>query len=176
VEQAWNDVGADGHLRPTTVSVGLLNRSAIKVDSWVDTSTKVTTEPRAGGRSYLTIRYQIHDGSPGAGPLYLVGPNVPGLAAGDLRGLVVANLPAGSTGVTMIGATPFLKGGDGPTSVIGGEITVAKGQSATVTVTALLPAGLDHLDLEPAARIPATRWSVNGRIYDRDRRRSVPTR
>jgi hypothetical protein len=176
VEQAWSDVGADGHLRPTSVSVGLLNRAAIKVDSWVDTSTDVSTEPRRGGRSYLTIRYQIHDGSPGSGPPYLAGPNVPGLAAGDLRGLVVVNLPAGTTNATMTGATPFLEGGDGPTSVIGGEVTVAKGQTVTVTVTALLPPGLDHLDLEPAARIPATRWTVNGSSFDRDRRRSVPIR
>lgn len=174
VERAWNDVGADGHLRPSSLSIGLVNRAAIKVDSWVDTSADVTTEARPGGRARLTVRYQVRDLSPGEGPPYLAGPNVAGLAAGDLRGLVVANLPAGSTDVVMTGARPFLDGGDGPTVVIGGEVTVRKGEMITVTVTAMLPAHLGHLDLEPAARIPATQWTVNGRSFERDRRRSVP--
>ena len=37
----WSEVGADGHLRDDTVSVGLLNRSANKADSWVDAAVDI---------------------------------------------------------------------------------------------------------------------------------------
>jgi len=173
VQRAWRDARADGHLTSSTVSVGLVNRSATKVDSWVGTTVALRTERNAREGTRLTIRYQVQDGSPAEGPKYLVGPNIDGLAAGDVRSLVMANLPAGSTRMTVQGARKFLNGGDGPTHVLGADLIVRRGQTATVTITADLPPGLRQLELEPSARIPGTKWSLNGTNLGRDRRRTV---
>lgn len=174
--QTWRDVGADGHLGERSLSAGLLSRSATKLDSWLDTAADLRSEPAGGGRRRITLTYRITSSTPADGPAYLVGPNVAGLAAGDHRGLVVVNLPAGATSVRMAGATPFLTGGDGPTVVVGGEVVVRRGATVTVTVTALLPAGVDTVTLEPSARIGRTRWTIDGATIGRDRRQTVPLR
>ncbi|WP_421119147.1 DUF4012 domain-containing protein [Aquihabitans daechungensis] len=171
--KAWDAVGADGHLSEDSVSVGLLNRGATKTDSWVDAAVDVVTTSRIDDRHDLTLTYTIDNRVPGSGPAYVVGPNVDGLAAGDHAGLAMVSLPAGSTDVEMTGAEVFLQGGDGPTVVVGGRVVVPRGETATVTVTAVLPAGLDHLVLEPSARIDPTAWTVNGVERERDRRRTL---
>ena len=173
LQGTWNDLGADGHLEPSSLAVNLINRSANKLDSWIDTTADVDTERRADGTTALTLTYRITNRSTGEGARYVVGPNIDGIGAGDHRGLVVANLPAGARDVTMDGAKVFLQGGDGPTAVVGGEITIPAGGTATVTVTAVLPKGLDRLVLEPSARIPRTHWVVDGDALDRDRRTTV---
>lgn len=171
--RTWRQVGADGHLSSNSLAVSLLNRGAEKLDSWINTESIVTHEPGTGGSTRLTLRYRITNTAPGDGPAYLVGPNIAGLKVGDHRGLAVVNLPAGAQKVTMTGARVFLTGGDGPTEVIAGEITVRRGETVTVTVTAVLPRTVDDLVLEPSARISPTRWRVQGRTFERDRRRTV---
>ena len=174
LRSTWSDLNADGHLREDSLAVNLLNRSANKLDSWIETAAVVETDPQVNGTTDLTVTYTITNRSNGEGPRYLVGPGIDGLAAGDYRGLVVANLPAGTTKIGMEGARLFLDGGDGPTAVTAGEVTVKAGETATVTVTAVLPKGLDHLTIEPAARIPRTRWTVDGTELSGDGRTGVP--
>ncbi|MCU1371512.1 MAG: hypothetical protein JWO77_2706 [Ilumatobacteraceae bacterium] len=171
--KAWAEVGADGHLRDDSLSVGLLNRGADKADSWMDASVAIGSEERVDGRRELTITYEIENRTPGSGPAYLVGPNVDGLEAGDYAGLAVVNLPAGTTGVEMTGAEVFLQGGDGPTVVVGGRVTLRRGTTGSVVVRALLPEGVDHITVEPSARIEPTTWTVDGRELGRDRRRTI---
>jgi len=174
LQTTWADLNADGHLRDDSLAVNLLNRSANKLDSWVDTSAAVETERQINGTTKLSVTYTITNRSTGEGSRYVVGPNIEGLAAGDERGLVVANLPAGATDVTLDGATVFLQGGDGPTAVAAGDVTIPAGETVTVTITAVLPAGSDQLTIEPSARIPRTRWTVDGEELERDRRTTVP--
>jgi hypothetical protein len=173
LRSTWADLNADGHLREDSLAVNLLNRSANKLDSWIETSVDVETDPQVNGTDRLTVTYTITNRSKGQGPRYLVGPGIDGLEAGDYRGLVVANLPAGASDVQLEGARVFLDGGDGPTVVTAGEVTVKAGESATVTITAVLPEGLDQLVLEPAARIPRTRWTVDGETIEGDGRTMV---
>jgi hypothetical protein len=182
VQQAWRDVGADGRLRADSLSVALVNRSATKLDSWIESDLVVVVDPAgagagsgagAGAERTIEVTATFTNDAPEDGPPYLVGPNVDGLAAGDHRGLVVVNLPAGARDVTMDGARLFLEGGDGPTTVVAGELDVARGEQATVTVTATLPSSVAQLTLEPTARVPRSRWQVLGETYDRDRRRTV---
>jgi hypothetical protein len=173
IERAWHDIGADGHLSDASVSVGLLNRSANKADSWVDAAVDLSSKARIDGRRDVTITYEIDNRTPGSGPAYLVGPNIDGLQVGDYSGLVVVNLPAGATGVEMSGADVFLQGGDGPTVVVGGRVTVRRGTTATVVVRAVLPEGVDEVTIEPSARIEPTAWTVDGVELGRDRRRTV---
>ncbi len=176
VQRAWHTVGADGHLTSSSVSVALLNRAADKLDSWVDTAADVTFAAGPKGRTRVSITYRIDNTCTAAncsGPPYVIGPNVAGLGARDHRGLVVANLPGGTTDIVLKGTRQFLAAADGPTQTVGGEVTVRSGRSAVVTITGLLPEGITDLVVEPSARIDHTEWTVEGRTFDRDRRRTV---
>jgi hypothetical protein len=170
---AWAEVGADGHLDDRSVAVGVVNRAATKIDSWVATEAEVVASPPSDGRRAVTLTLTVENDAPAAGPPYLVGPNVDGLEAGDHRGIVVVNLPAGTTDVEIDGARQVLDGGDGPTVVVAGELTVGRGERAEVVVRGVLPAGLDEITIEPSARIPRTRWVVDGTELGRDRRTTV---
>lgn len=167
-EEAWTASGVGGALDPASVSIGLANRSGSKLDSWVETTAEISVEGRA-----LEIRYEIANTAPASGSRQLVGPIAEGLEAGDHRGLVVATLPGGTAGVQVDGADLVLEGVDGPTATVVADLTLASGESRTVTITGTLPDGLDHLRLEPSARIPRTRWVVQGEELDRDRRQTI---
>ena len=171
-QQAWVDTGADGRLRPDSMSVALVNRGAEKLDAYLDTAATITTGGGSTGRG-LVITYRITNRAPAEGPRYQLGPNIEGLVAGQHRGIVVVNLPAGTTEVALDGARLTLSGSDGPTVVVAGEVALKRGESVTVTITATLPEGLEGLVVEPSARIPKTSWEIDGRTYELDRRRTV---
>lgn len=170
-QAVWEDVGAAGALEARSLAVGLINRSATKLDSWIETGVDVDVEGRA-----IEVELVIENTGPRQGPPYVVGPNAEGLGAGDHRGIVVVNLPAGTASVEIEGATPLLQGGDGPTVVVAGDVLVPNGERVVVTVRARLPEGLDALVVEPAARVPRLRWELGGEPLERDRRTtwSVP--
>jgi len=171
--EAWAGVGADGHLTDRSLSVALVNRGANKADSFVDTTLTVEVEPGTGDRQTITLTYEISNTTPPDGPTYVVGPNIEGMVAGEYRGIVVVNLPAGTTDVEIEGVRPTLSGLDGPTVVVGGEVTVASGGTTKVVVTAHLGRGVEEVTLEPSARIPRTRLVLGGREPTVDRRRTI---
>lgn len=167
-QRAWVDAGVGGRLSQDTLSVAMLNRGAEKLDPYLEVTTKVTTSGRR-----MDIVYSVTNRAPADGPRYQLGPNIEGMKAGEHRGIVVVNLPAGTTDVEMTGANLVLRGDDGPTTVVAGELSIERGATAKVQVTALLPRGIDRLVLEPAARMPSMTWVVDGRSFRIDRRRSV---
>ena len=173
VQRAWADTGADGHLRPDSISVALLNRGAEKLDSYLDTSATLTSKRSAAGRVKVSLDYRISNTAPATGPRYMIGPNIAGMVAGEHRGIVVVNLPAGSGNVTLTGATQTLSGADGPTVVVAARVDLKRGDSVTIRVTANLPAGVDFIVVEPSARISRTLWTVDGSEYQIDRRRRL---
>ena len=173
IQKAWATTGADGHLRSGSLSVALLNRGAEKLDSYLDTTATLTSKRTGAGRVEVSLAYRITNKAPATGPRYLIGPNIAGMEAGEHRGIAVVNLPAGTDGIRLTGATQTLVGTDGPTAVVAGDLTLKRGESITVRVTGTLPAGVDEVTLEPAARISRTVWTVNGTTYGIDRRRTV---
>lgn len=174
VQEAWRTAGADGRLQDRSVAVSLVNRGAEKLDSYLDVTGRLTSSgPEQGGRVRVDLTYTVRNGAPASGPPYLIGPNIAGMEAGEHRAIVVVNLPAGTTEVTLEGARPTLEGGDGPTVVAAGELSLKRGATAVVEVSALLPAGLTQIVLEPSARVPATVWEVDGATYELDRRRTL---
>lgn len=173
-QRAWRTAGADGRLQDRSLAVSLLNRGAEKLDSYLDVSGRLTsTRADAAGRVGVRLTYTVRNGAPEYGPPYLIGPNVGGLEAGEHRAIVVVNLPAGTTDVTFDGARRTLEGGDGPTVVVAGELSVERGATAVIEVSARLPKGLRSVVLEPSARIPPTRWEVDGTPLDLDVRRTI---
>ncbi|MEZ5177693.1 MAG: hypothetical protein R2746_05255 [Acidimicrobiales bacterium] len=109
----------------------------------------------------MKLTYTVRNDAPIPGRLHRSAPTSRH-GGGEHRAIVVVNLPAGTTDVVLDGARQTLSGGDGPTVVVAGELSVERGATATVEVTALLPEGLDALVLEPSARVPRTVWDVDG--------------
>lgn len=173
VQEAWSAAGADGALREDSLSVALLNRGAEKLDSYLDTTATLVSRRAEGDRTAVTLTYRVTNRAPASGPRYLLGPNIEGLVEGEHRGIVVVNLPAGTTGIELGGARQTLVGTDGPTAVVAGELVLLRGETKEVTVRAVLPEGVDSVVLEPSARISRTRWVVDGRRFDIDQRRTV---
>jgi hypothetical protein len=174
VQRAWQAVGADGRLQDRSLAVSLVNRGAEKLDSYLDVRGRLVTAGAADrGGVRIRLTYTVRNGAPASGPPYLLGPNIAGMEAGEHRAIVVVNLPAGSTDITFEGARPTLEGGDGPTVVRAGELSLKRGETAVVEVSARLPEGLDAVVLEPSARVPATRWEVDGTTLKLDRRRTL---
>lgn len=172
-QAAWSGVGADGHLTERSVAVSLVNRGANKLDSYVDTHLEVTAEPVGSGSTRLQLTYTITNGAPDGGPTYVIGPNIEGMVAGEYRGIVVVNLPAGSTDVSIDGVRPTLSGADGPTVTVGGEVVLHRGGTTTVTIAAVLPRDVEAVTLEASARVPRTTLSLGGEEPSVDRRRSM---
>lgn len=172
-QDAWAGVGADGHLTDSSVSVSLLNRGANKLDSYVDTHLDVAAERQASGSTLLRLTYEITNGAPDGGPTYVIGPNIDGMVAGEYRGIVVANLPAGSTDVAIDGVRPTLSGVDGPTVTIGGDVTLPRGASTSITITAVVPPAVTSVTLEASARIPRPTLKIGDDEPEVDRRRTI---
>ncbi len=175
-QEAWEEVGAAGALEPDSVAVSLLNRGAEKLDPYLDTTATLTTDAGPGGTTDIDLTYRIASRAPTTGPAYQIGPNVDGLAAGGHRAIVAVDLPAGATDVTLEGAKLTLRGGDGPAQVVAGQVDVGPGATVEVSVHARLPASSTSLVIEPSARIPPTRWTIDGHEYRLDVRRRVPLR
>ncbi|CAN5874701.1 hypothetical protein BH23ACT2_BH23ACT2_31120 [soil metagenome] len=173
VQEAWETTGVDGALDERSVSVGMLNRAAQKLDVSMATEATLDSEPLDDGRLAVDLRYQVANRAPGRGPTYQVGPNIDGLEVGEHRGIVVVNLPAGATDVELNGARQTLLGTDGPTTVVAGEVALLRGEEVEVQVRAVLPEGIDEVTIEASARIPRTQWTVNGRAFETERRRTV---
>jgi len=173
VQEAWATAGADGRLRDDSISVALLNRGAEKLDSYLDTEATLSSRSAPDGATAVTVTYRITNRAPASGPKYLIGPNIEGLVAGQHRGIVVVNLPAGAGEVELVGAAQTLLGSDGPTVVVAGDLSLLRGETKEVTVTATLPPGVERVVLEPSARISRTRWTVDGERFEIDRRRTI---
>lgn len=173
-QEAWEIAGVDGGLGADSLSVAMLNRGAQKLDAYLRTEAELTSTTGGDGRSAVTVTYRIANEAPETGPRYQIGPNIAGLEPGEHRGIVVVNLPAGTTDIEVAGTEPILRGGDGETVVVAGAVALPPGGATEVTVRARLAAGVETVTIEPSARIPRTVWTVDGRTFETDRRRTVP--
>ena len=173
VQAAWKTTSADGRLQDRSVAASLLNRGAEKLDSFLPTTAVLTSSTGSDGRVHVHLTYTITNKAPASGPKYLIGPNIAGLVAGQHKGIVVINLPGGATDVVVRGGRQTLQGADGPTTVVASEVSLLRGATAQVRVSATLPEGVTSVILEPSARIPPTVWTVDGTTYRLDRRRSL---
>jgi hypothetical protein len=171
--RTFRAIDADGHLGPDSVATSLLNRGAEKLDSFVETATDLRSTRRADGRVEVTLSYQMTNKAPTTGPLYLIGPNITGMVAGEHRGIAVVNLPKGTTDIEVDGMVPIVIGRDGETTVVAGEVRLKRGQTRVVQVTAVLPKGVRRVVVEPSGRVPRTQWSVDGTAVRSPRRKTV---
>ncbi len=170
-QETWEVAGVDGALTDRSLAVSVLNRGGNKLDYFLDEEVTVSTE-RRDGHSLVTVSVVLRNATPDDQPTYVAGPNVDGLSSGEYAGIVVVNVPPEAARLTARGGeyTTFL-GSDGPTRAIGRYVRIRAGASETVTVTFSVPEGSRGLEVEPAARVPAARWTGGGTVQPLDRPR-----
>jgi HAMP domain-containing protein len=169
-QAGWAAAGVGGDLPRDALLLGVVNRGANKLDPFLSIDAHLSIE---GGNA--SVRVELANHAPASGePAYVAGPNAAtGTAAGEYKGIVALTVPGFASAIAATGVSPLaVAGRDGETNVVGGEVRVPPGGSATVTVRFRLPAAARSLTVQPSARIPATTWTYRDeRFTDVESRR-----
>ncbi len=166
-QAAWVTSGVSGSLAPDSVDMSLINVGGNKLDPFISVKLAATTQP-AGPGTEVTLTTRLTNTTPSGQSQYIAGP-FPGVPVGygGYYGVVAANIPAAASHITMTGAGPVaVKGGEGPTWVVGAPLTLPQGQAATVIVHFRMPGSHGSMTVVPSARVPAEQWTANGRTFD----------
>jgi hypothetical protein len=161
VEQTgWVAAGIDGVMQPDSLLVSLLNVGANKLDQFLAVDARLRTSEVADGGIEATVTMTVTNDAPTGLPAYVSGDPSTGLAEGVYRAIVAVNSPGAGSRATIEGAgISVVDGIDGPTRAsASGYLEVPRGETRTVTVSFRLPAGFEHLEIEPSARVPAITW------------------
>lgn len=172
-QRVWESAGIDGRLERDSMMVSLLNRSANKLDRFVELDANLSLRPDAGATA-AELRVTVTNTTPADAPVYVAGP-YPGspVGAGDYFGILSVNLPAFAGDIDSDGGDPAAAGPDGPTRVHAVPVTVARGQSKTVTFRFRIAAVSGSLVVEPSARVPAVSWTAPGGSWQSGESRRV---
>ncbi len=166
-EAAWVTSGVSGTLTQNSVAMSLINVSGNKLDQYVSIKVSASTRTQGSG-TVVTLTTNLTNATPPGESQYIAGPfpGVP-LGYGGYYGVVAANLPAAASRISMTGAGPLaVKGGEGPTWVVGAPLTLAQGQTATVVVRFRMPGQHGSMTVVPSARVPAEQWTANGQTFE----------
>lgn len=164
-EAAWEALGASGRVPADAVLLSVLSRGGNKLDQFLDVRATMTWGPVPGEPDLrrMNVEVQIANTAPERLPRYIEGP-YPGLdlQPGEYRGVLALTVPGGAGNPTMTGAELSLSGDDGPARTIGGQVQLQRGTTSTVTITFDLPREWEEITVLPSARVPHTRWVVDG--------------
>lgn len=164
VQAGWRAAGVDGSLGDSSMFLSLINRSGNKADVFIDLTAEVETE-RGPRSTAVTVAVTMENRIPDGEPRYVAGPNPrTDNVYGDYEGILTLNVPGAATQGHIDGEESLtVAGADGVTRVIGSEVALAQGETATKVFRFDLPNGvLDEIVIEPSARVPAVEWTVDG--------------
>jgi hypothetical protein len=158
--------GAAGGLPPEGTDFAALaveNFSANKLDYYLATGLNITGSRPAGRLGHIKVVVDVANTAPPNGaPPYVFGPNAPGFAAGEYRGLAQLYLPTGAYlnghGGDATSLTPFVTTDAGRT-VISFDVVLNAGQRKSVTLDIVIPPrppGLEAWQLIPVPRVRPT--------------------
>ena len=174
-EQAgWEAASADGGLQEESLAVSVLSRGC----------QQARLLPRRGGGDHHDV---VDHGHRGAGRHLVAEPHAGqgrtevrgraqhrGLAEGEYAGIVAVNVPKAARSVRFEGgAYSTLVGTDGPTQTQGRYFRILRGDQARLTLRFRLPSSVDHLIIEPSARVRPLRWTFDGHEFVVEKRRTV---
>lgn len=172
-QRAWEVSGVDGALTTDSLLVGVLNSSGTKLDYFLDVEAELTTS-RAPEGTEAALRVVLTNEAPEGEPAYVAGPHPStDLAEGQYGGILSVSLPGDVTSADVDGAPLVASGRDGPNHVVATSFDVPRGETVERTVRFTLPPGRQGLWLEPAARVPALRWRLEGVAARAESRRYV---
>ena len=164
VQEGWRAAGVDGSLGHDSMLLSLINRSGNKADGFIDLTAEVGIEPGPQS-SEVTVAVTMENRIPDGEPRYVAGPNPrTDNVYGDYEGIVTLNVPGVATQGRVDGEGSLtVAGADGETRVIGSDVALAQGEAVTKVFRFEVPNGaLDEIVIEPSARVPAVRWTVEG--------------
>lgn len=159
-QQLWDQAGVAGTVEPNTLMLNSVNLAGVKVDQFVDIESELHQNTGANGLD-MSMDVTVTNNSPSSGPYYVVGPYPnSGFVAGQYRSVLAVTLPGDSSEIAFEGDPKVeVAGQDGPTKVIGIDVNLLPGESATYTLNFSRPATARYTSVEPSARIPATNWT-----------------
>ena len=170
-QAAWAAAGVDGGFGQDSLLIGAVNRSANKLDWFLDVSASLQAEAVADGIE-VTIEIELLNRTPDGEPSYVAGPTAEGpdglLAAGDWRGFLTVHVPGEAASVRIDGLAPTVDGRSWPTRVGASVVLVPKGQTQRHVVEFTLPAGPRSLTVEPSARVRPVQWEAGGERWSDD--------
>ncbi len=165
-QSALTTVGVDGGLRPDSLLVSMLNRGGTKLDWFLQVSGELSFQAEGSDtRGVLRVVFENH--VPPGQPAYIAGPREgSGAGPGEYLGIMTVTLPGFARGARIDGVEKVaVAGPDGPTRVVGFQLSIPAGGRQTVLVHFLLPRHEGSLLVEPTARIPAMHWTSGGHTW-----------
>jgi hypothetical protein len=166
-QAAWQVSGASGSLAYHSVDVSLINLNSNKLDQYVPIHVTVTTAP-SGGNTAVTMTAKVANNTPDGQSQFIAGPYPTSpYPYGTYGGVIAANLPGAARHLSITGASQLaVSGVEGPTWVLGGNLVLPQGQSATVVFHFTMPGKHGSMTVVPSARIPAEQWTAAGKSFD----------
>lgn len=172
-ERAWQAASVDGRLGSRSLSVALLNRGGNKLDFFVHQGIDVRTRSATGG-TQVRVTVTLDNRTPLGETRYVSGPNSPDLREGQYAGILVVNVPQRARHLRLSGGSyDTFSGRDGPTVANGRFLTLSRGGHLVLQATFSLPTSARSMVVEPTARAPEARWTINGRRWHLEKRRTV---
>lgn len=172
-QAAWEALGVSGVLPADALMLSLINRSGTKLDPYVELRAEITV---AGGdrRRRVTVTVDLDNTAPEFLPRYVEGP-YPGIdaVAGEYIGILALTVPAAATEPSTTADGFAVVGDDGPTRVIGVNVSVPRGEQRQVDISFDLPSEWDRVVVTSSARVPATRWTAGNKEWTERRPRTV---
>jgi hypothetical protein len=162
-QRAWQAAELSGELRPNSMMLSLVNRSATKSDVFLELNADVQVEASPTATE-VVVTVTVTNNVPLGEPPYIAGsrPEL-GLDYGDYLGVLALNVPGQATNGRVDGDDHLaVVGGDGPTRVIGSWVTIRRGESLSRVFRFELPAQVSDIRVEPSARVPVVWWQAHG--------------
>jgi hypothetical protein len=165
-QQAWAAAGVAGALSTDSLLVSVVNRGGNKLDYFLEVAAELNFMPGAKDTD-CTLRLLLRNRVPPDQPRYIAGPHrLSGVGKGVYLGILAATLPGTARNSRIDGVDRLaVAGPDGPTRVIGFQLTVPPGESRTVTIRFVLPGQRGSVTVEPSARLPAIQWTSAGKRW-----------
>ena len=164
-QSGWATSGVAGELTSDSLAISLLNRGGDKLDYFMEIGAEIVSVENNGGHE-VTVIVTFNNTTPEDVSSYVAGGTVPESPPRHYYGILTANLPGAATNGRIDGVDDLtVVGADGVTRVVGAFVAVEPGETVRRQIRFSLPDTQLEMRLEPGARVPPIRWSVENRRF-----------
>ena len=167
-QRAWTEAGAAGVLTPDSLMFGMVNRYD-KLDPYIQVSAITRVEHRYRDRLDLVMTIRVKNTATGREPDEIAVPinKILGRSPAEYRPIVSISLPGAAKLIRVEGRSTYAAlGPDGPTQVVAFTDFVQPMETNSYVLRFSLPGDAQTLRIEPSARMPAVKWTFEGRRLD----------
>lgn len=172
-EAAWQELGVSGVLPEDALMLSLINRGGTKLDPYMELHATLSSTDE-GDHRRVTVTVDLDNTAPEGLPRYVEGP-YDGIeaVAGEYIGILSLSVPGAATEPATSADGFAVVGQDGPTRVIGANVSVPRGEQRQVSISFDLPQDWETVQVTSGARVPATRWTAGSLDWTERRPRTV---